>query len=47
MIVDERMASFINSFATPNSEFSDEIEKYFDILHHPYEENGVDFWWID
>ena len=20
---------------------------YFDILHHPYEEDGVDFWWID
>ncbi len=20
---------------------------YFDILHHPYEEMGVDFWWID
>lgn len=20
---------------------------YFDILHHPYEEEGVDFWWID
>lgn len=28
MIVDERMASFINSFATPNSEFADELEKY-------------------
>lgn len=28
MIVDERMASFINSFATPNSEFEDELEKY-------------------
>ncbi len=23
------------------------IEAYFDILHHPYEEDGVDFWWID
>ncbi len=23
------------------------INAYFDILHHPYEENGVDFWWID
>ena len=22
-------------------------EKYFDILHHPFEEKGVDFWWID
>ena len=20
---------------------------YFDILHHPYEQEGVDFWWID
>lgn len=28
MIVDERMASFINSFATPNSLFLDELEKY-------------------
>ena len=23
------------------------VESYFDILHHPYEEDGVDFWWID
>lgn len=23
------------------------MEAYFDILHHPYEEMGVDFWWID
>lgn len=22
-------------------------DAYFDILHHPYEEEGVDFWWID
>lgn len=22
-------------------------ESYFDILHHPFEEKGVDFWWID
>ena len=22
-------------------------ENYFDILHHPYEKMGVDFWWID
>jgi len=22
-------------------------EKYFDILHRPFEEKGVDFWWID
>ena len=23
------------------------MENYFDIIHHPYEENGVDFWWMD
>ena len=23
------------------------IEKYFEILHHPYEKDGVTFWWID
>lgn len=23
------------------------MEAYFAILHHPYEEMGVDFWWID
>ena len=23
------------------------MENYFDILMHPYEENGVDFWWMD
>ena len=23
------------------------IEAYFDDIHHPYEEEGVDFWWID
>ena len=23
------------------------IEHYFKILHHPFEEKGVDFWWID
>lgn len=23
------------------------MEKYFDIVHHPYEEAGVDFWWMD
>lgn len=23
------------------------IENYFDILLHPYEDDGVDFWWID
>ncbi len=23
------------------------VEAYFDVLHKPYEEDGVDFWWID
>lgn len=23
------------------------MEKYFDILHHPYEAEGVNFWWMD
>ncbi len=23
------------------------IRSYFDVLHHPYEDDGVDFWWID
>lgn len=23
------------------------IKAYLDVLHHPYEEEGVDFWWID
>jgi len=23
------------------------LEAYFDVLHHPYEKDGVDFWWID
>ncbi len=27
-----------------NPEF---MEHYFDIVHHPYEEAGVDFWWMD
>ena len=22
------------------------MEKYFDVIHHPYEEDGVDFWWM-
>lgn len=25
----------------------DFMKHYFDILHHPYEEEGVDFWWMD
>ncbi len=30
-------------------DFTDEkfINAYFDILHKPYEKDGVDFWWID
>lgn len=27
-----------------NPEF---MKNYFDVLHHPYEEDGVDFWWMD
>ena len=23
------------------------VDGYFEILHHPYEEMGVDFWWLD
>ena len=23
------------------------VKAYFEILHHPYEKDGVDFWWID
>ncbi|MEG1835036.1 MAG: glycoside hydrolase family 31 protein [Oscillospiraceae bacterium] len=23
------------------------VEAYFEYLHHPYEKDGVDFWWID
>ena len=23
------------------------LQAYFDLLHHPYEQMGVDFWWID
>lgn len=31
-------------FSLANKDF---IEGYFEILHHPYEKEGVDFWWID
>ncbi len=31
-------------FDFTRSEF---INAYFDILHHPYEEEGVNFWWMD
>ena len=23
------------------------MAQYFDVIHHPYEEDGVDFWWMD
>ena len=23
------------------------MQNYFDVLHHPYENDGVDFWWMD
>jgi len=25
----------------------DFVSAYFEVLHHPYEDKGVDFWWID
>ncbi len=31
-------------FTFTNDKF---INAYFDILHHPHEEEGVDFWWLD
>ncbi|MBO7196663.1 MAG: DUF5110 domain-containing protein [Clostridia bacterium] len=31
-------------FDVTDAEF---LKAYFEILHHPLEENGVDFWWID
>jgi len=31
-------------FAMPDERF---VNAYFDVLHHPQEEAGVDFWWID
>lgn len=31
-------------FDVLNKEF---MKSYFDILHHPYEDDGVDFWWMD
>ncbi len=31
-------------FQIENQDF---LNAYFDILHHPMEEQGVDFWWID
>ena len=23
------------------------VKAYFEVLHHPYETMGVDFWWLD
>lgn len=31
-------------FDITNPEF---VKAYFELLHHPYEEMGVDFWWLD
>ena len=31
-------------FDIPEPEFA---RAYFEVLHHPQEENGIDFWWID
>ena len=31
-------------FDITNKDF---VEAYFDEAHHPYEEDGVDFWWLD
>jgi len=31
-------------FDIPEPKF---VQGYFEILHHPYEEKGVDFWWMD
>ncbi len=32
------------AFDIPDRSFT---QAYFDLLHHPYEEMGVDFWWMD
>ena len=34
----------IISFDVADPEF---MKAYFEVLHHPFEEEGVDFWWID
>ena len=41
--VDHKTKKLIK-FDVLNPEF---MEKYFDILLHPYEKDGVDFWWMD
>lgn len=41
--VDEKLSKPIE-FDIANPEFT---RAYFEILHHPLEEQGVDFWWLD
>lgn len=38
-----------NSVNTINFDVADDkfMDSYFKVLHHPYEKDGVDFWWID
>ena len=38
-----------NTKKTVEFDFTDMqfVKSYFDVLHHPYEDDGVDFWWID
>ena len=45
----ERMGVNPDSRETIPFDFTDEtfINAYFDVLHRPYEKDGVDFWWID
>ena len=33
-----------SSLTSTNPKF---LENYFEIVHHPLEEDGVDFWWLD
>ena len=43
MNVDPNSTNIIE-FDISNEQF---IKSYFEVLHHPYEKDGVDFWWID
>ena len=45
----ERMGLDPGSGETIAFDFTDDtfINAYFDVLHRPYEREGVDFWWID
>ena len=45
----ERMGINPDGGETIPFDFTDEtfINAYFDVLHRPYEKDGVDFWWID